>query len=110
MPYWEPDPSDPYNLVGVEVPAHQSVHLEMAYAFAEEFARLGFDEGRLLRLFKNPFYRSAHRAFRILGEEKTESIVREALQIWGRTRVVERQAGPTLVQLEGRRRDQGKKR
>lgn len=100
MPYREPDPNDPHSLVGVEIPADDEAHLDRAYVIAEEFARLGFDEGRLLELFRNPFYRSAYQAFRILGEEKVQSIIQEALQVWGRVRFVDRQISP-LVQLEG---------
>jgi hypothetical protein len=109
MPYSDPHPSDPHSLVGVEVPAGQEVHLDMAYVIAEEFARLGFDEQHLLRLFQNPFYRSAHQAFKILGEEKIKSIIQEALGVWGRNRFVEHQAEEPLVQLEGLSRDERKR-
>ena len=59
----------------------------MAYAFAEEFAALGFDEGRLLALFRQPFYAGAHRALLVLGEEAIATIVRESTAVWGRFRV-----------------------
>ncbi|MFQ5928570.1 MAG: hypothetical protein ACE5MK_02655 [Acidobacteriota bacterium] len=110
MPYLDPDPSDPQNLIGVEVPAGEETHLEMAYVFAEEFARLGFDDQRLLHLFRNPFYRSAHRTFEALGEEKIKSIIQEVLQVWGRVRLVDREvAKEPLVQLEGLNQDGGKR-
>ncbi len=101
MPYSEPDPSDPHSLVGVGVPAGQEVHLDMAYVIAEEFTRLGFDEDRLLALFQDPFYRSAHGVFKIQGEEKIKSIIQETLQVWGRIQFVDRDvAQETLVPLE----------
>ncbi len=101
MPYSEPDPSDPHTLVGVGVPAGQEVHLDMAYVIAEEFTRLGFDEDRLLGLFQDPFYRSAHGVFEILGEEKIKSIIQETLQVWGRVQFVDQVAvQETLVPLE----------
>ena len=101
MPYLDPDPSDPHDLVGVEVPAGEEAHVEMAYAFAEEFTRLGFTEEQLLQLFRNPFYRSAYGAFSILGEEKIKSIVQEVLEVWGRFRLVDREVlEEPLVQLE----------
>lgn len=90
MPYDDPDPTDPTLLVGVEVPADDGSDLEMAYAFAEEFACLGFSERRLLALFRQPFYAGAHRALQSLGEEKIQSIVHETLEVWGAFRFVTR--------------------
>ena len=75
---------DPMELVGVELPAGEEAMREMAYVFAEEFARLGFDEKRLLRLFKNPFYAGPHRALCVLGAQAVEEIVAECVGIWGR--------------------------
>ena len=84
MPYTDPDPSDPSMLVGVELPAEEGTELEMAYAFAEEFARLGFSEARLLALFHHPFYAGAYRTLAALGEEKIKSIIAEAVGFWGK--------------------------
>jgi len=42
MPYDEPDLTDPQELVGVVLPADTEASREMAYVFAEEFARLGY--------------------------------------------------------------------
>ncbi|MDA2933029.1 hypothetical protein MYX82_01660 [Acidobacteria bacterium AH-259-D05] len=101
MPYLDPDPGDPHDLVGVEVPAGEEAHVEMAYAFAEEFTRLGFTQEQLLGLFRNPFYRSAYGARRILGEKRIKSIIQEVFQVWGRVRLVDREAfQEPLVQLE----------
>ena len=88
MPYEDPDPGDPTMLVGVEMPAEEGSEMEMAYAFAEEFARLGFAEPRLLKLFSHPFYAGAYRALQVLGEEKIRSIIQETLQVWGNFRCV----------------------
>jgi len=92
MPYDDPDPTDPSMLIGVEVPAAEGSDLEMAYVFAEEFARLGFSERQLLTLFRQPFYAGAHRALGTLGEEKIKSIIREALAVWGNLRFVTQDA------------------
>lgn len=83
MPYDDPDASDPMLLVGVALPAEEDSAEEMAYVFAEEFARLGFSEERLLTLFREPFYAGAHRAFKFLGEERIRAIVQEAVGMWG---------------------------
>jgi hypothetical protein len=77
---------DPMELVGVALPAEVETMREMAYVFAEEFARLGFDETRLLRLFRNPFYAGLHRAYRALGEPMVREIVTECIRVWGRMR------------------------
>jgi hypothetical protein len=84
MPYDDPDPSDPNILVGVEIPGSEEIELEMAYVFAEEFARLGFSEQRLEALFRHPFYAGANRSLMILGEERIRSIIHETVSVWGR--------------------------
>ena len=89
-PFDEADGEDPMELVGVTVPADAGSELEMAYVFAEEFARLGDDGPRILRLFQNPFYAGAHAAYRALGQERTQAIIEECLAVWGRVRLVDR--------------------
>ena len=86
MPYREPDPSDPQLLVGVGLPAEAETMTEMAYVFAEEFCRMGWDAQRILRIFSNPFYASAHRAYQALGEPALRAIVEECVGVWGRRR------------------------
>ena len=88
MPYDDPDGTDPTMLIGVEAPANEDSDAEMAYVFAEEFARMGFSEQRLLALFHQPFYAGAYRTLAVLGEERIRSIIRETLEIWGRFRPV----------------------
>ncbi|MBI4607898.1 MAG: hypothetical protein HY726_02675 [Candidatus Rokubacteria bacterium] len=83
MPWGDPDPADPNVLIGVALPAEAETVREMAYVFAEEFARLGFDEARLLRLFRNPFYAGLHHVYRALGEPVVSEIVRETVRAWG---------------------------
>ena len=86
MPFDAPDPEDPTLLIGVELPANEAADLEMAYVFAEEFARLGFSEAQLLSLFRQPYYAGAYRTLRALGERKVREIVRETLRVWGQSR------------------------
>ena len=87
MPYKDPDPTDPNMLVGVVLPAYAEATRDMAYVFAEEFARLGYSREQLLWLFKNPFYGGAHGAYQALGEQETLSIIDECLNVWGSIRV-----------------------
>ncbi len=86
MPYKDPDPTDPNILVGVVMPAEAEVQREMAYVFAEEFARMGHDRKSLLSIFQNPFYAGAHGAYRDLGEKEILSIIDECLDVWGRVK------------------------
>ncbi len=104
MPYDDPDPGDPNVLVGVSLPADEEATREMAIAFAEEFAALGFDEERLMSLFRRPHYAGAHRAYQLLGEAEIQCIVQEGLAVWGKYRVVvkdkeARPASDDLVQI-----------
>jgi hypothetical protein len=94
MPYDDPDPQDPMMLVGVTLPAGRAAQVEMARVFAEEYARMGFDEERILGLFRRPFYAGAHRALRALGEDVVRAIVRESTGVWGRVRIVDRVPDP----------------
>ncbi len=83
MPYGEPDPGDPTVLVGVELPADAEALRDMAWVFAEEFARLGFEGPRIVGMFRSPFYAGAHRAWCALGEAAVTAIVEECVSVWG---------------------------
>jgi len=86
MPYDEPDPQDPTVLIGVELPVSEEADVEMAYVFAEEFARLGYSESELMAMFREPHYAGAYRALGTLGERKILEVVRETVGVWGRSR------------------------
>jgi len=84
MPYDDPEPDDPHLLVGVSLPGDEETTREMAAAFADEFAQMGFDRERLLRIFSNPFYAGAHAVLERLGVEEVERIVDESLRVYAR--------------------------
>ena len=84
MPYDDPDVEDPQELVGVELPGDEAVTREMAAAFADEFAQLGFTRPQILALYRKAEYGGAHRAWRLLGEEAIARLVDESLAVWGR--------------------------
>ena len=86
MPYDEPEPDDPNVLVGISLPGDESTSREMATAFADEFARMGFTAGKILDIFRSSFYAGAHRAFLLLGESETRRLVDESVGFWGRVR------------------------
>ena len=54
----------------------------MAAAFAEEFAAMGWDEARLLHLFRNRGYAGPHMAWQQLGEERIRTLIEEAVSPW----------------------------
>jgi len=95
MPYGEPDPQDPTVLIGVELPVNEDTDVEMAYVFAEEFARLGFSEAQVLDLFHQPYYAGAYRALGTLGEPRIREVVRETMGVWGQSRQVVEDAPQT---------------
>ena len=84
MPYDDPEPEDPQELVGVELPGDEAVTREMAAAFADEFAQLGFTRAQILALYRTAEYSGAHKAWRLLGEDEVARIVDESVGVWGR--------------------------
>jgi len=108
MPYKDPDPTDPNMLVGVMLPGDAEATRDMAYVFAEEFARMGYSREQLLWLFKNPFYGGAHGAYRAIGEQETLTIIDECLNIWGRVQVtIQDVSTPTSVLPRDAGEDEG---
>ena len=100
MPFDDPDPTDPQMLVGVMLPSGPEAMRDMAYVFAEEFARLGHTRDEILRLFRNPFYggahgvlslftnpfyAGAHQIYQALGADAVRGIVEECVTVFGRT-------------------------
>jgi len=100
MPYDEADETDPMLLMGVEIETGEDSLLETARVFAEEFARLGFDEEKVLSLFRSPFYAAAHRTWLALGEETVGALVREQTGLWGRIRLCDRDTDPESGMVE----------
>jgi hypothetical protein len=88
MPHGQPDPADSNILVGVRLPTDDAGLIEMAYTFAEEFAALGHDQDRILRMFRNPRFSGPHAAYRALGEGVVLGIVAECARVFGRKQVV----------------------
>ena len=83
MPKDDPEPDDPHVLMGVSLPADAAATRDMAAAFADEFAQMGFDRARLLQLFESPFYAGAHAARELLGEAEIVRIVEDSLRVYG---------------------------
>ena len=83
MPYDDPEPDDPHVLIGVSAPGDAAATREMAAAFADEFAQMGFGRERLLQIFASPFYAGAHAARALLGDAEIEAIVDDSLHVYG---------------------------
>jgi hypothetical protein len=82
MPFADPDPTDPTVLVGVTLPAEADATRDMAWVFAEEFARMGYDAREILGLFSSPFYAGAHGALVSLGEAEVAALVEECVRVF----------------------------
>lgn len=92
MPHDDPDPQDPMMLVGVKLPADPETARDLAYVFSEEFARLGYSGRQIVSLFQEPFYAGAHGVYLHLGDAEIRRIVSETVDVWGRMRLVDREA------------------
>jgi hypothetical protein len=73
-------------------PGDEEEMREMACTFAEEFARMGHDGPKILRMFQNPFYTGAYSTYRALGHAATAAIISQCLAS-GRTRLSGQSAG-----------------
>ena len=108
MPYKDPDPTDPNILVGVELPGDAETMREMAYVYAEEFVRMGYNGAQVLTLFKTPFYAGAHRAYRALGEAEIQFIIDECLGAWGRVQFSVLDFGFSIEEKDGEIQNSGR--
>lgn len=82
MPKDEFVAEDPMELVGMVMPGAPGMLEAMAETFVEEYVRLGWDEERLLVLFRNPFFLGTHRVYRLRGEEYVRTLIRSVLARW----------------------------
>lgn len=83
MPKQEWDFDDPMGIVGVELQGQGEAELrDMALCFAEEFVRDGWDEEKIFRMFRNPYYQGPYLAWKQKGDEFTRSVIQEAIAMW----------------------------
>ena len=77
------EPDDPFELMGVILPAQDETSLrEMAMCFVEEFLRDGWSDEQLRAMFKNPFYRGPYLVWREKGDAYVEAVIQEVRQRW----------------------------
>ena len=74
------DPQDPMELVGMRLATNEDDEeksiRDMVGCLAEEYLLMGFSPERLLGLFKDPFYRGPHEAYRKLGEAQIFEMIK----------------------------------
>ena len=85
MPHDEFVDEDPMGLVGMVVPGEPGQLEAMAECFVEEYARMGWDEPRLMTLFVSPMFLATHRIYRLKGEEYVRELIRITCAKWGVT-------------------------
>ena len=73
---------DPMELVGMVMPGEPGQLEAMAEAFVDEYARLGWDEKRILALFVNPFFLATHRIYRQKGEAYVRELISKTCAKW----------------------------
>ena len=93
----DPEPDDPNLLVGVHAPGGPEAVREMAVTFADEFARMGYNEESLMRLFQNPFYVGPYGVYRKLGESAIRDIIQARVGIWGKVKNTVRDRDPASI-------------
>jgi len=71
---------DPMEVVGVLLPEGDLD--ETAAVLVEEFVRAGYDDGTLMELFRNPFYRATHWIYRARGEAYVRDLIERARRRW----------------------------
>lgn len=75
MPKDEFVDEDPLELVGMVMPGEAGQLERMAETIVEEYARMGWNERRLLTLFTNPMFMATHRIYAHKGETYVKSLI-----------------------------------
>jgi len=82
MPYADPDPTDPMTLHGVALETEtDDAMVEMAVCFIEEYARLGFDEERIWKLFHTRGYAGPALAIQTLGAARVRDLISQEVAL-----------------------------
>ncbi len=92
------DPDDPMELVGVECDGDPDFMLE---CIVEEYARMGWEPERILRLFASPHYPMLHNFWRARGSEAIRRKVEATSRRCGvfRFRTTQRPQADRLVEI-----------
>lgn len=76
----DPEQDDPFELKGVAIEGDEERMIE---CMIEEYARMGWNEERLMRMFTTPNFRIPHQYYEKHGEEAVREKIREVLKQHG---------------------------
>lgn len=75
-----PQPDDPFEMGAEMVEGDPSV---MLTCLIEEYARMGWDAGRIARIFDNPFFLATHGLAERFGHETIHAFIEQTLRRCG---------------------------
>ena len=79
----ESEADDPIEMIGIQLSNQTEEQLrDMALCFAEEFVREGWDEEKLMKMFKSPFYQGPYMVWKQKGDEYVKSVIDDAVNMW----------------------------
>jgi hypothetical protein len=82
MAYDEFEDDDPMELTGMVLPGEPGQLEAMAECFVEEYVRMGWDEQRLMTLFRQPLFLATHRIYRQKGEGYVRELIARVSAKW----------------------------
>ena len=83
MPKDEFEFEDPMELVSIPMPGDAAeVEREMTRCLAEEYLRMGYTEGEVGGMFRDPFYSILHNLYCARGETEILQIIAQARAGW----------------------------
>ncbi|MFN7182055.1 MAG: hypothetical protein ACK4NF_05205 [Planctomycetota bacterium] len=71
---------DPMELVGVEYTLHNFD--TVIEGIIEEYIKLGFDENKIIWLFKNPFFKMTNSIYKQKGEQYIKRVIERIKKRW----------------------------
>lgn len=83
MPIKTVETDDPLELVGMVLPGEAGQLEAMAECIVEEYVRMGWDEPRLMTIFRSPMFLATHRIYQIKGQEYVRALIRRVGAQWG---------------------------
>jgi hypothetical protein len=75
MPKDEFVDEDPMELVGMVMPGEAGQLERMAETIVEEYARMGWDERRMMTLFTHSMFMATHRIYQLKGEAYVKDLL-----------------------------------
>ena len=74
---------DPMQLVGMVIPGEAGQLEMMAECIIEEYVRMGWDERRLMTIFRSSMFLATNRIYQIKGEAYVRDLIRRVCARWG---------------------------